>query len=36
MCKYEMGPANIVENTERTRFHAQMDRRMDGQTEKLL
>ena len=32
MCKYEMDPASIVEDTEQTRFCPQMDRWMDGQT----
>ena len=32
MCKYEIKPASIVEDTERTRFFPQTDRRMDGQT----
>ena len=31
MCKYEMDPMSIVEDTERTRFCPQMDRRTDGQ-----
>ena len=29
MCKYEMDPASIVEDTERTRFVLQMDRPTD-------
>ena len=29
MCKYEMDPANVVKDTERTRFGLQTDRRMD-------
>ena len=33
MCKYEMDPMSIVENTERTRFYGQTDRRTDGQTD---
>ena len=33
MCKYEMDPMSIVEDTERTRFCPQMDRRTDGQGE---
>ena len=33
MCKYEMDPMSIVENTERTRFCPQTDRRTDGQCE---
>ena len=32
MCKYEMDPAIIVEDTERTRFCPQTNRRMDGQS----
>ena len=35
MCKYEMDPTNIVEDTERTRFCPQTDRRTDGQTDKV-
>ena len=43
MCKYEMDPTSIVEDTERTRFCPQTDRqtdrrtdrRTDGQTDKL-
>ena len=31
MCKYEMDPMSIVEDTERTGFRPQMDRRTDGQ-----
>ena len=31
MCKYEIDPMSIVEDTERTRFCPQMDRRTDGQ-----
>ena len=31
MCKYEMDSMSIVENTERTRFCPQTDRRTDGQ-----
>ena len=34
MCKYEMDPTSIVENTERTRFCPQMDRRTDRQMER--
>ena len=30
MCKYEMDPTSIVEDTERTLFCPQTDRRMDG------
>ena len=33
MCKCEMDPMSIVEDTERTRFCPQMDRRTDGQGE---
>ena len=33
MCKYEMDPMSIVEDTERTRFCPQTDRRTDGQGE---
>ena len=33
MCKYQMGPTNIVEDTEQTRFCPQMDRRTDRQGE---
>ena len=33
MCKYEKDPMSIVEDTERTRFCPQMDRRTDGQGE---
>ena len=33
MCKYEMDPMRIVEDTEQTRFCPQMDRRMDGRTD---
>ena len=33
MCKYEMDPISIVEDTERTRFCPQTDRRTDGQGE---
>ena len=32
MCKYEMDLANIVENTERTRFGRETDRQADGRT----
>ena len=31
MCKYEMDPASIVEDTERTQFCPQMDRWRDRQ-----
>ena len=34
MCKYEMDPMSIVENTERTRFCPQTDRRTDTQTDR--
>ena len=30
MCKYEMEPANIVEDTERTQFRPQTDGQTDG------
>ena len=33
MCKYEMDPMSIVEDTERTRFCPQTDRRTDGRTD---
>ena len=33
MCKYEMDPMSIVEDTERTRFCPQTDRQTDGQTD---
>ena len=33
MCKYEMDPTNIDEDTERTRFCPQMDGWTDGQGE---
>ena len=33
MCKYKMDPTSIVEDTERTRFCPQTDRRTDGQGE---
>ena len=36
MCKYEMDPMSIVEDTERTRFCPQTDRRTDGQTDKVI
>ena len=35
MWKYEMGPTSIVEDTERTRFCPQTDRRKDEQTDKV-
>ena len=34
MCKYEMDPMSIVEETEGTRFCPQMDRRTDGETDR--
>ena len=34
MCKYEMDLMSIVEDTERTRFCPQMDRRTDGRTDR--
>ena len=34
MCKYEMDPMSIVEDTERTRFCPQTDRRTDRQTDR--
>ena len=34
MCKYEIDLASIVEDTERTRFCLQTDRRWDGQTDR--
>ena len=34
MCKYEMDPTSIVEDTEQTRFCPQMDRRPDGQMDR--
>ena len=34
MCKYEMDPTSIVEDTERTRFCPQTDRRTDGRTDR--
>ena len=36
MCKYEMDPMSIVEDTERTRFCPQMDRWTNGQTDKVI
>ena len=33
MYKYKVDPASIMEDTERTRFWPQMDRRKDGQTD---
>ena len=35
MCKYEMDPASIVEDTEWIRFCPQMDRRTDRQTDRV-
>ena len=35
MRKYEIDPASIVEDTERTRFCPQTDRWTDGQTDKV-
>ena len=35
MCKYEMDPTSIVEDTERTRFCPQVDRRVDRRTDKV-
>ena len=35
VCKNEMDPASILEDTERTRFCSQMDRQTDGQTDKV-
>ena len=34
MCKYEMDPASIVEDTERTWFGLQMGRQTDGRSER--
>ena len=34
MCKYAMDPMSIVEDTERTRFCPQTDRRTDGQMDR--
>ena len=34
MCKYEMDPMSILEDTERTRFCPQTDRRTDGRTDR--
>ena len=31
MCKYEKDPMSVVEDTERTQFCPQTDRRIDGQ-----
>ena len=33
MCKYEMDPMSIVEDTEQTPFCPQTDRRTDGRTD---
>ena len=35
MCKYEMDPTNIVEDTERLQFCPQTDRMTDGQRDKV-
>ena len=35
LCKYEKDLTSIVEDTERTRFYPQMDRRTDGKTDKV-
>ena len=34
MCKYEMDPMSIVEDTERTRFCPQTDRQTDGRMDR--
>ena len=34
MCKYEMDPMSIIEDTERTRFCPQTDRWTDGRTDR--
>ena len=34
MCKYEMDPMSILEDTEQTQFCPQMDRRTDGWTDR--
>ena len=36
MCKYEIDPMSIVEDTERTRFCPQTDRRTDRQTDTVI
>ena len=36
MCKYVIDPMSIVEDTERTRFCPQTDRRTDRQTDKVI
>ena len=36
MCKYEMDLMSIVEDTERTGFCPQTDRRTDGQMDKVI
>ena len=36
MCKYEMDPMSIVEDTERTQFCPQTDRRTDRQMDKVI
>ena len=33
MCKYEMDPTSIVEDTEQTRFCPQMDGRVGGRAD---
>ena len=35
ICKYDMDPTSIVEDTEQTRFWPQTDRQMDGHTGKV-
>ena len=35
MCKYEMDPASILEDTERTRFGPQMDGQTDRRTDNV-
>ena len=35
MCKYEMDPTSIVEDTEQTRFCPQTDRRLDRGMDKV-
>ena len=35
MCNFEMDPTSIVEDTEQTWFSPQMDRRKDGQIDKV-
>ena len=36
MCKYEMDPMSILEDTEQTRFCPQTDRLIYGQTDKVI